>query len=191
MESKIIKKVNHKIKTLAILEAQGGVFFNGLKYCLVIASKKSRYKSNTVYGETLAEITVKMNHAIKVLDEAEAYKKEKRDARNAARKTARAEYLATLNPGDLFYTCWGYDQTNREFYQVIRVNAGSVTIREVAQDSEPAEFMAENVAPVKDQFIGAEMIKTIGGTENYPAIKVDGHALYKYEGGRLYTSHYA
>lgn len=37
----------------------------------------------------------------------------------------------TLKLGDILYTCWGYDQTNTEFYEVVAVKPKSVVVREV------------------------------------------------------------
>lgn len=38
--------------------------------------------------------------------------------------------------GDIFYTSWGYDQTNVEFLQVVRVSASSVWVQETGQERE-------------------------------------------------------
>ncbi len=57
--------------------------------------------------------------------------------------------------GDLFCMSWGYDQTNIEFFQVVRTSANSVWVREIAARSVPGSqgFMCENVTPVKDSFL--------------------------------------
>lgn len=36
--------------------------------------------------------------------------------------------------GDIFYTSWGYDQTNVEFFQVVRVSKASVWVQETGQE---------------------------------------------------------
>lgn len=42
--------------------------------------------------------------------------------------------------GDVFYTSWGYDQTNVEFYKVVRVSKASVWVQETGQVIEHVEW---------------------------------------------------
>lgn len=42
--------------------------------------------------------------------------------------------------GDIFYTSWGYDQTNVEFYKVVRATKSSVWIQETSQIREYADY---------------------------------------------------
>lgn len=42
--------------------------------------------------------------------------------------------------GDIFYTSWGYDQTNVEFLQVVRVSNSSVWVQETGQKREYSEW---------------------------------------------------
>ena len=59
------------------------------------------------------------------------------DNSNAAEKPNKAEKESPINKfgvtvGDLFYTSWGYEQTNVDFFQVIEiVGSSSVRVREV------------------------------------------------------------
>lgn len=54
-----------------------------------------------------------------------------RKASVAQRKTARLA-AHSLKLGDILYSSWGYDQTNVNFYQVVRVNGrNTVTVREI------------------------------------------------------------
>ncbi len=51
----------------------------------------------------------------------------------------RAEAKAfqhSVKAGDIFRTCWGYDQTNVEFFEVTEVRGKFAILREVAQVSE-------------------------------------------------------
>lgn len=51
-----------------------------------------------------------------------------------ARQKERREFKTTLKVGDFVYTSWGYDQTNIEFFQVIKVkSAKTIVLREVNQ----------------------------------------------------------
>ena len=53
--------------------------------------------------------------------------------------TATIEKVAP-KVGDIFYTSWGYDQTNVEFLQVVRVSESSVWVQETGQVREYADY---------------------------------------------------
>jgi hypothetical protein len=61
-----------------------------------------------------------------------------------------------VKPGDLFYSSWGYDQTNIEYFQVVEVKGKYAILREVAQKTkgDAGGPQAEMVVPVPDKFIG-------------------------------------
>ena len=68
--------------------------------------------------------------------------------------------------GDIFYSSWGYDQTNVNFYEVTGLTGASVKVREVAQRVVPppdgkGHFTYEHVVPVPGQYIGGEMLKRL------------------------------
>jgi len=41
----------------------------------------------------------------------------------------QAEASGVFKPGAVWYTSWGYDQTNVEFFEVVRETPGTVTLR--------------------------------------------------------------
>lgn len=50
--------------------------------------------------------------------------------------------------GDILYSSWGYDQTNIDFYKVVKVSAASVWIQKVGQVWEQLDgFLGEYVIP--------------------------------------------
>jgi hypothetical protein len=65
-----------------------------------------------------------------------------------------------IKEGDIFYAEWGWEQTNVDFYQVLKVSGQMVTLREVEQRftkrndvgmvgrvvAEPGKFMADKAA---------------------------------------------
>lgn len=70
------------------------------------------------------------------------------------RKGSAADY-AMVKPGDIYYSSWGYDQTNIDFYQIISVKGAYAMIREIKSRQLPDEngnSMAAYVVPVKDSF---------------------------------------
>lgn len=86
-------------------------------------------------------------------------RRERQERVVASRKQRTAENK--LEVGDILSTCWGYDQTNREFYEVTEVNGKFVMIREIAQAREEMGFMSGRCAPQQGQFIGEPMRKLV------------------------------
>ena len=71
------------------------------------------------------------------------------------RKEARAKASRGCQVGDVFECWWGYDQTNRDFYQVTKlIGKTSVELRQIAADCTKTGFMRGVCIPVKDHFIG-------------------------------------
>jgi hypothetical protein len=51
--------------------------------------------------------------------------------------------------GDILYSSWGYDQTNIDFYKVVRVSKSSVWIQQIGQKVvEITGWAHQNVVPV-------------------------------------------
>lgn len=78
-------------------------------------------------------------------------------AKRSAEKTA---WTNPLKVGDILHTCWGYDQTNVEFYAVTKVSGRRVWLREIAADSEATGYMSGNCWPAMPvRFIGDEFMR--------------------------------
>jgi len=92
---------------------------------------------------------------LKELAEKEAEKKKIAELK----KTWRNPYKA----GDIFSTSWGYDQTNLDFYQVVKVNAKSLVMRPIASEraKDGGCSMSEYRSAVKDAFDGEEFAARI------------------------------
>lgn len=113
-----------------------------------------------------------------------------------AKAKAKAEQSAPaeVQVGDVFEACWGYDQTNIDYYQVTKVISDkTVEIRRISSVSWETDYMQGRSVPSLDNFIGAPMRKRIrscsygGGaavriTSFYDAYKmkpvVDGTPIY-------------
>lgn len=117
--------------------------------------------------------------------------------------------------GDLFYTSWGYEQTNVNFFQVIALKgASSVLVREVYPEiieSESVSSMSEDrfykipdhILPpasyasfISDNENGDLRRVQFSDYTNEPYIKVGKPGRYQdtatpYKGGKLYVSWYA
>jgi hypothetical protein len=73
------------------------------------------------------------------------------------RQAKRQGFRHSFKVGDILHHSWGYEQTNCEFYQVTGTTPGTITIREIAQKTEPgseiSHGMAENRLPVPGNFL--------------------------------------
>lgn len=72
-----------------------------------------------------------ISKALKQAGEMQAWKA----GQQAAKKTARAEFINPYKAGDVLYCSWGYDQTNVNFYQVLKTTARTVTFQEIGCES--------------------------------------------------------
>jgi hypothetical protein len=57
-----------------------------------------------------------------------------------------------INPGDIFQSSWGYDQTNRDFYQVIKVTTQAATLQKLQTRQISGDGWGGSVIPLKDEF---------------------------------------
>lgn len=58
--------------------------------------------------------------------------------------------------GDILSSSWGYDQTNRDYYQVVRVTPAKVALRKIKTEVVVYGDSSDEVRPVKDAFESAE-----------------------------------
>jgi len=78
--------------------------------------------------------------------------------------------------GDVFYTSWGYDQTNVEFFQVVGFTPSkkSVRLKEINKEYKETGYMSGVSFPQRDSFKD-QNIKTkrldIGSYE--PSVRID------------------
>jgi hypothetical protein len=98
-----------------------------------------------------------------------------------------------LEVGDVVRTCWGYDQTNVEYFQVTAlIGATMVELREIAQEGEETGFMCGQCVPMRNEFIG-EPIRRVAKDGR---VKIDdvrsGHKVEPTEtpAGPIYPSAY-
>ncbi|MCL2310945.1 MAG: hypothetical protein FWC41_00440 [Firmicutes bacterium] len=96
--------------------------------------------------------------------------------------------------GDIFYTSWGYDQTNVCFYQVVAVTSRMATIREIRSKVTETEFMQGIKEPIKDDFVSEKLTRTKTGDwdkKNLANCDGYGNCGWLYTGGGIRYSSYA
>jgi hypothetical protein len=119
-------------------------------------AKYSKHKvlSNYVY-KTLEEATERAQEKfdnIKANIDARERKKLEKKNLNASIKASDFYKI-----GDIVYNSWGYEQTNVEFYQVVKITPKTITVKEIAQEiadeSMEGHGMSCDVLGVKDIFL--------------------------------------
>lgn len=76
-------------------------------------------------------------------------------------KERLAKFRDELEVGTILYTCWGYEQTNVEFYQVVSKKGAFCEVREIAKRSHDTAYMQSEVSPKPNEFIGEAVRKKI------------------------------
>lgn len=107
----------------------------------------------------------------KLFETAEAVQasKTKRQAEKAA---ARAKGHA-LKVGDVLRSCWGYDQTNIDYYQITAlVGAQMVEYRPIAQQAEDTGNMRGQCVPAPGEFAGAAKRARVSDYGSRDSVKV-------------------
>lgn len=114
------------------------------------------------------------------------------------KRKARKQFVNPYTLGQILYDSWGYDQTNIDWYQIVKVGPRSVTIRPISgRITESAGYMSGHTVPIPDQFTGDPVTKTIqiyiGADDkihHYIPSQFGAIRLWK-DGERVYCSWYA
>lgn len=123
-----------------------------------------------------------------------AVKSEYAENKKALRASLKASDYWTV--GDVGYTSWGYDQTNVEYFQVVRLLPRSVVVRQVAvNSSDRGGGEGGKIAPRRYEFVGPEQKCPLNENGHFqagpcysgtkPSFK---HGVSKWEGRAMYCS---
>lgn len=108
-----------------------------------------------------------------------------------------------MNPfkvGDILYSSWGYDQTNIDFFQVVKATDKSVWIREIEGIKEPKGHLHGEVTALKDKFCSWSLIhknneavsRNLKNFNNTPYINIKGYnSAFLWDGKPLGYSEWA
>jgi hypothetical protein len=113
--------------------------------------------------------------------------------RRQARKAEKKASTHSLQLGDIVYASWGYEQTNIDFYQVVRVVSGkSVQVRHLRQTTDETGFMCGKTTTEKDCFTeAAPMLLCRAESERVLNIGSSRGSASKWDGRPLSCSWYA
>jgi hypothetical protein len=81
-------------------------------------------------------------------------------AEKERKQKERKEFQHGLEPGTMLYNSWGYDQTQIDFYQVVKIVGKQLEIRPVEKKTVREEKTAIYVVPVPNKFTGSPSRKT-------------------------------
>ena len=102
----------------------------------------------------------------------------------------KQEENAALKVGQIMYDSWGWEQTNIDWYMIVRKTGASVWLQQIGANVTETGFMSGNSTPNPDKLIGGEpFMRRIG---KY-GIRVLSHrgCLRPYEGESIGCSWYA
>jgi len=118
------------------------------------------------------------------------------------RITEKREAQKALNASDFYevgsiiYNSWGYEQTNVDFYQVVKMTKKRITVREISQSmvegSMYSHGMAHNVVANPDSFLdgGDEFGLTVRPEGRLSTPKGHYGCFSKWDGSEKYVSSY-
>ena len=84
----------------------------------------------------------------------------KRKRKEEAAKSLEEAY-GGLEVGAIFYSSWGYEQTNINFYQVVGIKGKNLTIQEIGKKRVSESIASEMVVPAPEIKIGETFTKRL------------------------------
>jgi hypothetical protein len=116
----------------------------GKPNAVIFYGKQAQPVSNYYY-QTVARRDAAVAQAFKDRQVWLAYKNQ--------RKAERVAFVHTYKVGDLFKTCWGYDQTNVEYFEVVEVKGKHLVLREIAQKTVQDGRDSGKCVPLPGQYL--------------------------------------
>lgn len=117
---------------------------NGRIGALVFFGKQAKPVSHYLY-KTATSRELSVAHAFESRRKSLAIKTE--------RHAKRTAWVPTYKVGDIFRTCWGYDQTNVEYFELTEARGKYGTFREIAQARVETGFMQGNCVPLPGKYL--------------------------------------
>jgi hypothetical protein len=133
---------------------------NGKPLAIAYAGKanKPSWHHSFIGGDPHAMRQAKVEEFFKNLSEHERHKTERR---------AVAKAPHTLAVGDIVYNSWGYDQTNVDFYEVVKTSANYVWLRQLQQETKETSFMSGPTTPILGKYRSEEVTQHRANSQNY------------------------
>lgn len=121
-----------------------------------------------------------------------SYREAKKQAGLDSPARRGAVAAVTVEVGTIYRASWGYDQTNIDYYEVVKTTAKSLELRPIAQRRvEATTAMSEVVEPIPGKYTGPSFRRRIAaGTANGVRISSCEWAS-PWSGRPDYATHYA
>ena len=141
-----------------------------------------------------------MSNLIEINERIEAFNAKRQAELKQAKAPAKAKEPVNekgYKAGDYIYISWGWEQTNIDFYKIVKVTAKSISVLKVESEYNPIANMVDNVTPT-DELARFDVFnpkhkegKPLRVMTNaaYPSIK--GHMIKKWNGQELVATSYA
>ena len=152
---------------------------------IIFSGKSSKPISNYVYpGEDGLE------RFSKSVDKAITNAKAWADVVAQRREQNKLTSDHNIKVGDIFYTSWGYDQTNSEFYKVVEVKGSRIYLRELKSEIQGNDGAGSDIIVPSDEFED-DKIHTVSARVNGTVTNLDGTSflsLSKWNGKPVYVT---
>lgn len=151
-------------------------------YLVIFEGRRQKPTLNYVY-DTKEKMILRIEKFVKRVFE----KNQEKEEQKAKDALMAKENRAKVNVGDTFHTSWGWEQTNIEFFQVVRrISPSRVAIRRISEIVVSEGYMSAEIKPKKDSFISEEKVVTINKHGYLSKADNYGHDAYKNDDNRTY-----
>ena len=89
-----------------------------------------------------------------------------------------------MKQGDIFVSSWGYDQTNVDFYEVVKVAAKTVTLIPIERKVQLKGFMRYTAMPIPGSGKGKAFRRRIIDCFDVPACRITSYATARLWDGK-------
>lgn len=143
-------------------------------------------KPRALYGDSEQQVNQRLDLYIENEQKIQEENAKTRAQKRAERSLKNAEAATLVKPGSIFYTSWGYEQTNIDFYQVVAVHGKLAEIRPIAGKSieENGHHQSGRTVADKDNFTGPSEKKLIQSDyKGRPSFRIASYAsAYEWDG---------
>lgn len=100
--------------------------------------------------------------------------------------------MHSFKQGDILYSTWGYEQTNADFYLVLKTTPKTVTLQqlETSTDEIPGKMVGKTI-PIKDKPTGKPLRRKVHNHHGDEFIVITNYEYAeKWDGKPIHTSSY-
>lgn len=79
--------------------------------------------------------------------------------------------------GDLFYSSWGYEQTNIDFYQVTNTTSKCIELTPIHSETKRDNYLSGYKRPIRNSFFGSPKLHKVNFNSNgQPSVKLTSYS---------------